>query len=129
MVSLTPEVTAFLSSHITSLDELQVLMACVAARDRWWDATSMGRELGMATGQARRALDALARGNLLDIRITEDVRYQFKPGTSDLEAAALACAAACRTSPMVVIQRLAETPRRGVYDFADAFRIRGDDHR
>ena len=124
-----PLVLAFVADHVRSLDELQVLLAVVQAPDRWWDATSAGRELGIAATAAQRALDALAGRNLLDIRITGDVRYQFRPGTDALRAAALATEDTYRTNPLGVVQLVAQTSRRGLRDFADAFRIRRDDDR
>ena len=105
-----------------------MLLTCLDARDRWWDAAGMARQLGIGVSAARRSLDHLARGNLLDIRITGDVRYQFKPGNAVLEAAALACAAAYKANPIAIMQLVAEPARRNVRDFADAFRIRGNDH-
>ena len=127
MTALSPEVASFVTRYIAGFEELQVLLTCLDARERWWDAAGMARELGIGAATARRALDHLARGNLLDIRLTADVRYQFKPGTSSLEAAALACAAAYRANPLGVAQLIGESCRRHVRDFADAFRIRTDE--
>ena len=123
----SPEVIEFATAHLRALEDLQVLLTCLDARDRWWDAAGMARQLGIGVSVARRALDHLARGNLLDIRITGDVRYQFKPGNDGLEAAALACAAAYRADPIAVVHLVGDAPRRSVRDFADAFKIRGDD--
>jgi hypothetical protein len=127
MNTLPPEIADFARQYIGSLEDLQVLMTCLDGRDRWWDAATMGREIGIGTTTARRALDHLARGNLLDIRITGDVRYQFNPGTEELLTAAQAFAAAYRSNPVAVVQLVAGTARRSVRDFADAFRIRRDD--
>ena len=127
--SISPPVLAFVADHVRSLEELQVLIAVVQMPDRWWDATSAARELGIAAPAARRALDALAGRNLLDIRITGDVRYQFRPGTDALRAAAIATEDAYRTNPLGVVQLVTQTGKRGLRDFADAFRIRRDDDR
>lgn len=127
MTTLPPDVTDFVARNLRTLEHLQVLMTCIEARDRWWDAATMGRELGISPTAARRALDDLARGNLLDIRITGDVRYQFNPGTAELEASALAAAGVYRTNPVALVQLVAGSGRRSVRDFADAFRIRRDD--
>jgi hypothetical protein len=121
---LAPIVSNFLRAHIASVDELELLMLLVMASDRWWDATSSSRELGMSIARARAGLDALASHNLLDIRITEDVRYQFRPGTPDLEAAALALATVYQRTPAAVVHVIARSAPRHVRDFADAFRIR-----
>ena len=126
---VAPLVLAFVADHIRSLEELQLLFAVVQMPDRWWDATSAARELGIATPAARRALDALAGRNLLDIRITGDVRYQFRPGTDALRQGALATEDAYRTNPLGVVQLVTQTGKRGLRDFADAFRIRPDDDR
>ena len=127
MTTVPPETAEFVARHLRSLEDLQVLMTCIEARDRWWDAAAVARELGISATSARHTLDHLARGNLLDIRITGDVRYQYNPGTAELNAAALACAAAYRTNPVPLVQMVAGSARRSVRDFADAFRIRGTD--
>jgi hypothetical protein len=120
---------AFVAEYVRSLEELQLLIALIQSPERWWDATAAARELGMAMSAARRGLDALAARNLLDIRITGDVRYQFRPGTEELRAAARATEEAYRTNPLAVVQLVAQTGKRGLRDFADAFRIRRDDDR
>ena len=124
---LAPAVASFITAHVTSLDDLEVMMLLVSANGRWWDATSTARELGLSVGRARAALDALATHNLLDIRISDDVRYQFRPGTVELEEAALAVAAAYRRRPSALVQFVGGRASRSVRDFADAFRIRRRD--
>lgn len=124
---LPPLVLAFVSDHIRSLEELQLLMAVMHAPERWWDAATAARELILPVGTARRALDHLAAHNLLDIRITGDVRYQFRPGTDALRASAQACVEAYDAQPQAVVELVkGTTPAR---DFSDAFRIRRDDDR
>lgn len=129
MEALSPDVVEFVAAHIRSLNDLQVLIHCMDAPDRWWDAAAVARETGLGEGSARHALDNLARGNLLDIRITGDVRYSFSPGTEDLRESARRLASAFRSSPVAVVKLVADSGPRSVRDFADAFRIRRDDHR
>ena len=126
---VSPVVLAFIAEHIRSLEELQLLMAVIQSPDRWWDAAAATRELGIAATIARRALDHFAAHNLLDIRITGDVLYQFRPGTDDLRAAARATEEAYRSNPLALAQLVTGIARRGIRDFADAFRIRRDDDR
>ena len=127
MQDVSPVVLAFVADHLTSVDELQLLLTCMHTRDRWWDARTAARELGITENAARRALDHLAAHNLFDLRVTGDVRYQYRPGTPELGAAAQAVADAYRANPVALINRVAATPRRSIRDFADAFRIRKDD--
>jgi hypothetical protein len=119
-----PAVVAFVTDHVRTLGELQLLMAIVQSGDRWWDATSAAREVGLTVQDARRALDHFGAHNLLDIRITEDVRYQYCPGTPALRDGAEASAAAFRSRPLDLAQLVTGPSARSVRDFADAFRVR-----
>ena len=113
-----------MTQHIRTLAELQLLMAIVQSGDRWWDATSAAREAGLTLQAARRALDYFGAHNLLDIRITGDVRYQYRPGTAELRDSAAACVAAFRTRPLDLAQLVAGPSTTSVREFADAFRLR-----
>jgi hypothetical protein len=119
-------VLAFMAEHIKSLHQLQLLVAVIESGDRWWDATSAARELGTTADAARRALDHLAAHNLLDIRITGDVRYQFRPGTEELRSAAREFAEQYRDRPLPLLELVSGGARRSIREFADAFRIRRD---
>lgn len=122
-------VVAFVSAHIGTLDRLELLLLLMRSPDRWWDASAVSRHLGYHQDAARRALDHLAAHNLLAIRVTGDVRYQYQPGESGLADAAAMFADAFRINPVAVLQLVATPGGRGIRDFADAFRIRGDDDR
>ena len=126
---ISPLALAFLTDHIRSLEDLQVLMAVQHADTRWWDATTLSREVGIDPRTAQRSLDHLTRHNLLDIRVTDALRYQFRPATDDLRAAVVACAQEYRRNPIAVVQRVGRRGTSSVRDFADAFRIRTDDDR
>jgi hypothetical protein len=129
MESLSPWVTDFADRYLTSLEDLRVLAACMDDRERWWDALGMARQLSVTVAVARLSLDQLARSNLLDIRITGDVRYRFRPGSSELDAQANGFATAYRADPVRVVQYVAGSCGRGARDFADAFKLRRDDDR
>ncbi|MGE3402457.1 MAG: hypothetical protein AB7K63_07700 [Vicinamibacterales bacterium] len=126
-----PEVTAsvrsFVTTHLRALEDLQLLVLLVQSDDRWWDAETASRELLIPLRSARAALDRLATQNLLDIRITGDVRYQFRPGTEQLRQAAVASCETYRSNPLALTTLVSGAARRGLKDFADAFRIRKDD--
>jgi hypothetical protein len=121
---LTPAIVEFLTQHIASLDELEILMLLVQASTRWFDAATAARHLGLSPERAHSALDALAARNLLDIRISDDVRYQFRPGRPDLEHVAVAAAEAYRRRPALIVHVVSGGASRGVRDFSDAFRFR-----
>ena len=58
----------------------------------------------------RTLLDRLCSQNLLDIRVTDDVRYRYRPGTGDLAAAADALLAAYRRDPLAVARLVTDRP-------------------
>ena len=122
MPALPPRVVEFTTGHLESLEDLEVLVACMDSPERWWNAADMALQLGLSQGAARRSLDQLARHNLFDLRVTDDVRYRFSPGTPELEADTRAWLGEYRRNPLAVVRSI---PRgRSVRDFADAFRIR-----
>jgi len=122
-----PAVVAFITANVRSLDELELLMSIMQSSERWWDARVAAREIGMSHAAAGEALDRFAAHNLLDIRVTDDVRYQFCPGTETLRDAARAATEAYRRNPIALARLVARPSHRGITDFADAFRIRRDD--
>lgn len=126
---LPPAVTAFLASHIDSLEHLELLLLVMHAPERWWDAPAVSTELDLHPDAARQALDHLASRNLLAIRVTGDVRYQYQPGRQDLATAARQVADAYRSRRLAVLKLVTRPERRSLRDFADAFRIRRDDDR
>jgi len=97
-------VVHFLTHCIASIDQLETLVLLVETSPRWFDAATTSRQVGLSPDRARSALDALAAHNLLDIRIGSDIRYQFRPGTPDLEQSARAVAEVYRREPALVIE-------------------------
>src|SRR5262245_32276833 len=104
MEPLASRLARFAETFLPSLEELQVLTLCVEQRERWHDVAVVARSLGIPLRTARGALDQLARCNLLDIRITGEVRYRFRPGTSELEDQAEAFVAAYRRRPLEILE-------------------------
>jgi len=124
-MDLGDALTDFVHAHIQSVSDLRIFFACIDHPDRWWSSTALALELAVAERTTRVTLERFARQNLLDIRISNDVRYRFQPGTEQLEALAWAFAAAYRQDPALVVQFVAESAGHdSLRDFADAFRIR-----
>ena len=129
MESVPPLVEQFTRTHLRSVDGLMVFVTCLDNRERWWDAATMAREVGIAESAAHKALERLARGNLLDIRVTGAVRYRFTPGTAELESQVSDFASAYRKNPVNIMRLVVPSLPGSLRDFADAFRIKRDDDR
>jgi hypothetical protein len=125
--TLPPDVVDFARAHLRSVADLQILLTCIDTRERWWDVKAISHQVGLAVREARVTLDHFVSANLLDIRVTDDVRYRFRPGTPEAETAALAFASAYKAHPVAVLGLIGSTARGNLRDFADAFRIRRDD--
>ena len=121
---IPPAVREFLDRYIRSVEDLYLLVAMAETRDRWWDAASAAHELGGGRSAAASVLEHLARHSLLDIRVTDDVRYQFRPVTPEIREAVVACAAAYHADPVAVVRAVTASRQRNLQAFADAFRIR-----
>jgi DNA-binding IclR family transcriptional regulator len=126
MESLPPAIRNFAAAYLPSLEALEVLTLCVSQRDRWHDASAVARTLGIPRSTAREALDQLACSNLLDIRITGDLRYRFRPGTSALEAQAVAFVGAYRRTPLQVLELMAGDVGQTARDVSGSNRTRRD---
>jgi hypothetical protein len=125
---ITATLASFIRQYTDSVDKLELLTSMIESPDRWWDAASAAQMLGTTAGVARRILERFAAQNLLEIRVTGDVRYRYQPGDPQLEATGCEFAAAYRANRLAVL-RLVTGERERLRDFADAFRIRTDDDR
>ena len=123
---LPERVAAFLATYIASAAELQLLVALIDGPDRWWDSVSASREIGLPVSLMSGMLDRFAKANLLDIRVTDAVRYRLRPGTPELEQDLAGLREAWRFHPAAVMQVVAQSARRSIRDFADAFRFKRD---
>ena len=122
-------VAEFPDVQIGSLAELEMLILVMDSPERWWDAESAAQKLTVSAAVAQRMLDGFAARNLLDIRITGDVRYRFAPGSPQLMESVRLFSDFYRRMPAAVVRRIARGAPRGIRDFADAFRIRSRDRR
>ena len=126
---ITPAVELFVETHLPTLEHLEVLALLIRAGDQWWDAGAVGQELGITPDASRRILEHLGSRNLLAIRVTTDVRYQFQPGEAGVREAAAAFADAYARHRLAVSRLVIRQSSRSIRAFADAFRIQRDDDR
>jgi len=65
--------------------------------------------------------------NLLDIRLTDDIRYRFRPGRKELEDGALAVAAVYRRKRSTLVRVLSRRSHSDIQDPANALGARKRD--
>jgi hypothetical protein len=114
----------FISQCIGSVDELGMLLVLTISAARWWSAAAAGLELGIPERDARQILDRLASRNLLDLKIANDVRYRFRPGTADLERLTTELLTLYRNRPAVLLRCVPGVPGARLDDLARASRFK-----
>lgn len=125
---ITATVARFIKEHVDTLEKVELLALLIESSDKWWDAAGAAQVLGTTTSAARQMLERFAAQNLLAIRVTGDVRYQYQPGEPRLESSVSEFANAYHANRLGVLRLITEG-RQSLRDFADAFRIRRDDDR
>src|SRR4026209_1953566 len=68
-----------ITRHISSLGQLDLLVLLDEHRTRYWSAGNAATALRLAPTTVRAAAEALAAGNLLDVRFGEDALYRLDP--------------------------------------------------
>ena len=103
-------IAKFAADHLRSVDDLHVLVTCAQSGGRWWDANAIGRELQMPANAAHRVLEHLAQHNLLDVRVADKLRYQFRPGNARLADVTQHFLAAFSRRPLAITRLVALNP-------------------
>lgn len=126
MAELFPEdVVRFLSTHVESIDQLEILRVFGEAPEREWSATALAAEVQTSPRAAMAHVAALrGRGLLHTEAIGQDVVCRYSPATPELDARVRRVLQFYRERPVSMIKLVyaqADDPLRA---FADAFRLR-----
>src|SRR5688572_2004864 len=117
------DVLEFISRHIDSIEQLEVLMLARAAPRRGWTADEVAAELRISVASAARRLEALTASGLL---AAAGAQHRYAPRDPALDAAAAGLEAAYRDRRVAVIGFIFSKPLDAVQEFADAFRLKKD---
>jgi hypothetical protein len=115
-----------LRDDIGSLERLDVLLLMQHDAERWWTAAALARELRIAPMQVEASLHALGRGNLLEVRVAEDVLYRYDPGAPALRQVIEEIVEFHYANRTAVAAILSAAHASGAELFAEAFRLRKD---
>jgi hypothetical protein len=69
----------FIVRHLSSVEDLEILLLVWRDPRRWWTAPEIARELEMTEAVARRRLERLS-GPFLDVSLIGGLSYRFAPG-------------------------------------------------
>jgi hypothetical protein len=127
---LRPDVQQLIDEHISSLEQLEILLLLQrnkgrdwSAEERDWSAEEIARELRITSAStARRLLDLERRGFLKG----EAGRYQYQPDGLDRDGALEELSRLYPEWRVRIIGRIFSKPMDNIRTFADAFRLRKD---
>jgi hypothetical protein len=114
-------VRGFISSHIVSVAQLEVLLLLRAAADKDWTAPEVARALVTQPEAAAGWLEDLhGRG----LARESEGSYRYSPANEELDAIVDALAESYANYRVAVIGLIFARPSERITSFADAFRIR-----
>jgi hypothetical protein len=114
-------VRGFISSHIVSVSQLEVLLLLRAAADKRWTAPEVARALVMQPEAAGGWLEDLASRGLAG---ETEHGYRYAPPNAELDEVVDALAESYANYRVAVIGLIFARPSERITSFADAFRIR-----
>jgi hypothetical protein len=119
---LPPDVRDFITRHIVSVEELEILLLLQEGKERDWSPAEINARLRSQEVSIRKWLDALAALQLA--RRTVGGRYQFAPASDRLATDAMALADAYRERRIKVIELIFSKPTEKLLEFVRAFELR-----
>jgi hypothetical protein len=118
-------VEQFVLQHLRSLEHLDALVAMHREPARWWTAAALADSVGTSVAAAEQILEDLCSANLLGVKVSSTVVYQFSPGSPELQPLVPELIDALRTARVRVYTLITSRAASAVRDFADAFRFKG----
>jgi hypothetical protein len=119
------DVQRFLSEHISSVAQLEVLLLLRSQREREWSPADVARALYTTAEIVAEQLDELQRRGLLTVNEAGS-HYRYWPVSPELDSQVDALDATYRERRVAVITYIYSQPLDKVRTFADAFRLRQD---
>jgi hypothetical protein len=102
MTSLPASVREFITDHVRSIEQLEILLLLHKDIERWWSAEGVAEELRTSPRSAAARLEDLASRNLLDVRTADGLFYRYRPVSPVVDSAVRATAQAYRERPAAV---------------------------
>lgn len=123
---IPPRVQRFISTHIDSIEKLEVLLLMRARADREWNPRDVSMELRITEASAMARLQDLTARRLLVEHAGPPATYRYRPTSSEDEQAVAELQETYNTRRVSVISFIFSKPLDKVRGFADAFRLKRD---
>lgn len=128
MIEDLPEnILKFLNTYIDSIEQLRILLLLHSFPDRVWTTAEITAELRSTDTSVVKRLDDLYSRKVLS-RVPDSMnRHQFNPISVDLKKVIGELAVQNQLRPYRVIEAIYSQPSKALQQFADAFKLKGDD--
>jgi hypothetical protein len=123
---IPPRVQRFISTHIDSIEKLEVLLLMRARADREWNARDVSMELRITEASAAARLQDLTARRLLVEYVGPPLSYRYHPASTEDAQAVAELQETYNTRRVSVISFIFSKPLDKVRGFADAFRLKRD---
>lgn len=124
--NITAEVEQFVTKHLDTSEQVEVLLLLHSAPERTWSVDAIYQKILTSRESVGRQLELLCARGLAEVRNAEPGAYAYRAQSPELEAAVKSLAAIYRQSPHRIIQLIYSKPSSAIRSFADAFRLRKD---
>jgi hypothetical protein len=118
------EAQSFIAEHVTSAEQLEVLLLLQANRDRDFTAAEVSQRVYTVPAAATLRLEELVAAGLLRSDRAADPRYRYAPQSARQAERVDALARAYRADRVGVIRFIFAKPVDPLRSFADAFRLK-----
>jgi len=122
---IPPRVQRFISTHIDSIEKLEVLLLMRSRAEREWSARDVSQELRITEASATARLQDLTAHRLL-VERGNPPSYRFSPASADDAQDVAQLQETYSTRRVSVISFIFSKPLDRVRGFADAFRLKRD---
>jgi hypothetical protein len=120
-----------IGAHITSIEQLEVLILLRSTAPREWSAVEVSNTLSSSVMSIQDRLgDLAARGFLLVREAESQLLYHYAPETDEIERLIDGLANAYKERRLTVVNLIYARPQSDVKSFSDAFKLgrsRGDE--
>ena len=121
---LSEELRVFIKQHITSLEELEILLLLHKEPNRSWTIEQVFKVTQSNLDSVAERLKNLAQFGLLAMEGTAPLIFRFKPGSPELEQRTSELQQAHALSKYKVIEAIFSAPQSQAQKFADSFKIK-----
>jgi hypothetical protein len=124
---ITEEVRKFISEHIASIEQLEVLLLLYRNPGREWSAANVAEALYTNVDSVERRLAALCSSGLLVCHDETNPLYRYRPEQPGLDRTVRDLATAYSERRVSIINLVFAKPLDHIRSFADAFKIKKKD--